>query len=134
MLRRWMDILHGGSNRLVPHQFFQSRQIDAGHNRSRAVGMAQIVQSKLELRVAACLLMELSDVDYVSGLASSRGETPLTAHPALEHSQSVLGQRQGSASRTGLPFRHERKSLRQVNILGPEAEHLRWTHSGTKDQ
>src|SRR5713226_9587939 len=96
--------------------------------------MAQIVQSKLEPRVAACLLMQLADVDHVSGLASSRGETPLTAHPALEHSQSVLGQRQGSASRTGLPFRHESKSLRQVNILGPEAEHLRWPHSGTKDQ
>src|SRR5713101_4242543 len=96
--------------------------------------MAQIVQSKLELRVAACLLMQLSDVDYVSGFASSRGETPHTAHPAVEHSQRVLGQRQGSASRTGLPFRHGSISLLQVNILGPEAEHLRWPHAGTENQ
>src|SRR5216684_4383931 len=121
MLWCGMDVLHGGGNRLVPHQFLQSRQINASHNRSGAVGMAQIVQSKLEPRVAACLLMQLADVDHVSGLASLGGETPLTAHPALEHSQSVLGQRQGSASRTRFPFWHERIALGQMYVLGLEA-------------
>src|SRR5229473_4492416 len=96
--------------------------------------MAQIVQTKLEPRVAACSLMQLPDVDHVSGLASPGGKTPLTAHPAFEHSQSVLGQRQGSASRTRFPFRYESISLRQMNFLGPKAEHLSWPHAGSEDQ
>src|SRR5229473_8208480 len=134
MFRRWMDVLHSGRNGLVPHQFLQGRQIDSGHNGPRAVGMAQIVQSKLEPRVAACLLMQLPDVDYVPGLASLGGETPLTAYPPAEHSQSVLGQRKGSASRTRFAFWNESISLRQMYILGPEAEHLRRPHAGTEDQ
>src|SRR5216683_3273882 len=134
MFRCGVDVLHSRRNPLVPHQFLQSWQVDAGHNSSRAVGMAQVVQSKLEPRVAARLLMEFPDVDHVSGLASSGGETPLTAHPAVEHSQGVLGQRQGSASRARFPFRHESISPRQMYIFGPEAEHLRWPHAGTEDQ
>src|SRR6266852_2606853 len=96
--------------------------------------MAQIVQSKLKSRVAACLLMQLPDVDHVSGLASSGGETPLIAYPAAQHSQSILGERQGSTSCTRFPFRHECISLRQMYILGPEAEHLGGPHAGTEDQ
>ena len=96
--------------------------------------MAQIVQSKLEFRVVACLLMQLPDVDHVSGLASSGGETPLIAHPSGEHSQCILGQGQGSTSRTRFSLRHESISLRQMYIFGPKAEHLSWPHAGSEDQ
>ena len=96
--------------------------------------MAQIVQSKLDSCVAACLLMQLPDVDHVSGRAPSGGETPLIADPTVEHSQSILGERQGSSSRTRFPFRHEGISLRQMDALGLEAEHLGGPHAGFEDQ
>src|SRR6266436_8875518 len=96
--------------------------------------MAQVVQPKLDPCLAACLLMELPVVDYVSGLASSGGETPLTAHPAVQHSQRVLGQRQGSASRACFAFWYESISLRQMYVLALETKHLCRPHAGTEDQ
>src|SRR6266576_7269374 len=96
--------------------------------------MAQVVQPKLEFRFAACLLMEFPDVDHMSGLASSGGETPRATHPSAEHSVCSLGQRQGAASRARFTFGYEHISVRQMYVLGLEAEHLGGSHAGSEDQ